>query len=368
MCGLVSGIFNGNSISVTALGTFDYLKNFLVIFIYAAFFRDFGDFKKIFRFLLFIAILLGTIALMQFVWAMGSVYMLGKAITDKSIYILSTVPIEKIDIDIAWRYGIFRAQSLTYHAYILGLFNLLILTVYLYTEKGTKIKFYIPVLSGVIVSASRMAYGGLILVMSMQFFKRRKWFMPVLLVVLFILITNINFSGHLDIKGILNLSELSAEGNSDSENIRLYSRYKAIEIWKDYPNWGVGPGMFGGIVAFKYHSYINELYNLKLGYLGQVQSIEQFWFQILAETGVVGTLCFINLIIILFIVLYKARESASTDEIRNLFYGLMVFIPCILIYSIGSGINIAPVFFTYCAFVGMGLGSLTSQPANRIIK
>lgn len=355
MCGLLSGIFNGNSLSVTALGIFDYLKNFLVIFIYAAFFRDFNEFKKLFRLLLYIAILLGTVALIQFIWAMGSVYLLGKDITDNSVYIFFAMPVNEIEI--AWRYGIFRAQSLTYHAYILGLFNLLILTVYFYTEKGIKNKFYVPVLSGIIMSASRMAYGGLIFILSIQCFKPRKWLMPVLLVVLFILIANINLGGHLDIKGILNLSEVTAEGDLDSENIRLYSRYKAIEIWKDYPNWGVGPGMFGGIVAFKYHSHINELYNLKLGYLGKVQSIEQFWFQILAETGVTGTLCFINLIVFLFITLYKLRDQAKSQDMKNLFSALIVFIPCILIYTIGSGINIAAVFFTYCAFVGMGLGS-----------
>jgi O-antigen ligase len=299
---------------------------------------------------------------------MGSVYILGKGISDKSVYIFSTVPIENIDLDIAWRYGIFRAQSLTYHAYILGLFNLLIFTIYSYTEKRTKIKFYIPMLSGVIASVSRMAYGGLIFVASIILFRRRKWFISLLLVVLFILVININPGDHPDIKSILNLSELTEAGDLDSETIRLYSRYKSVEIWKDHPVWGVGPGMFGGIVAFKYHSYINELYNLKSGYLGRVQSIEQFWYQILAEIGITGTLCFINLIIILVIVLYKERERADTDEIRNLFSGLIVFIPCILIYSIGSGINIAPVFFTYCAFAGIGLGSLIYQPASKIIK
>jgi O-antigen ligase len=265
------------------------------------------------------------------------------------------------EIDIAWRYGIFRAQSLTYHAYILGLFNLLIFTVYFYTEKRAKIKFYIPVLSGVIVSASRMVYGGLIFIVSIQLFKRRKWYIPVLLVVLFILITNTNLSGHPEIKGILNLSELTEPGGLDSENIRLYSRYKSIEIWKDHPLWGVGPGMFGGIVAFKYHSYINDLYNLRLGYLGQVKSIEQFWFQILAEMGIVGALLFINLIVFLFITLYKLRDQAMSQDMKNLFSGLIIFIPCILIYTLGSGINIAPVFFTYCAFVGMGLGSINDR-------
>ena len=106
--------------------------------------------------------MLGTVALIQFIWAMGSVYISGKDIADQSIYFLSNMPMDNIEI--AWRYGIFSTPSLTYHAYILGLFNLLILTIYFYTEKRVKIKYVIPLLSGILTSVSRMAYGGLFFV------------------------------------------------------------------------------------------------------------------------------------------------------------------------------------------------------------
>ncbi|MBI5099729.1 MAG: O-antigen ligase family protein [Nitrospirae bacterium] len=357
---MASGIINGNSLLVTALGTFDYLKNFLVIFIYAAFFKDFNEFRKLFRFLLFIALLLGTVALIQFIWAMGSVYISGKDITDQSVYIFSNISVDDIDTlnNTVWRYGIFRTQSLTYHAYILGLFNLLILTIYFYTEKRVKIKTVIPLLSGVLLSVTRMALGGLIFVTLMQIGKRSKLFILLLLIISIFALTRINTNNNFNMPAILNLSLPKNEESVNINDIRMYTRYKAVAIWKEHPFIGVGPGMFGGIVSFKYNSHIYEEYNfIQMGWLKQIRSIEQFWFQILAEMGVIGSLLFINLIIILLITLYKLREQDMSQDMKNLLLALIVFIPCILIYTIGSGINIAPVLFTYCAFVGIGLGS-----------
>jgi O-antigen ligase len=343
--GLASGIINGNSLLVTSLGTFDYVKNFLAIFVYAAFFRDFNEFRKLFRLLLIIAVLLGTVALIQFIWAMGSVYMLGKEITDQSVYIFFNIPMDNIDI--AWRYGIFRTSSLTYHAYILGLFNLLILTIYFYSGKRAKIKTVIPLLSGVLMSVSRMALGGLIFITLLQLIKRKKWIILVLLLLIF--------------TGIFAFNKMNYDKNKDPGyfDIRAQTQQKALEIWKDHPFLGVGSGMFGGTVSFKHNSYVYEEYNVvQIGYLKQVGGIEQFWFQILTEMGIVGALLFINLIVFLFITLYKLREQAMSQDMKNLFSGLIVFIPCILIVTIGSGINIAPVLFTYCAFIGMGVGSM----------
>ncbi|MEW6601241.1 MAG: O-antigen ligase family protein [Nitrospirota bacterium] len=364
LCGLASGIFNGNSLSVTVLGTFDYLKNFLVIFIYAAFFRDAYKLKKIFNLLLKVAVLLGIVALMQFAWAMTSVHIFGKEIADKSVYIFTAAPVN--DVDEIWRNGIFRAPSLTYHNYILGLFNLLIFTIYAFTAVRVEVKTLIPVVFGVISSVARMAYGGFIFVVSMLVFRRHKRFLPVLLCVLLVMSSIIIFYYSSQVEWITDLRGLQDQVKSDYENIRLYSMLKSLEIWQDHPNLGVGPGTFGGATAFKYNSSVNRVYNVKLGYLEKIGSIELFWFQILAEMGIAGALLFFNLIIFLFLMLYKLREQTVSHDMKNLFSALIVFIPCILIYTIGSGINIAPVFFTYCAFVGIGMGCRDDQRTEEI--
>jgi O-antigen ligase len=310
-------------------------------------------------------VLLGAVALLQFIWAMGSVYIFKKDIADPGVYLfINRSNVISLNKDITWRYGIFRTSSLTYHAYILGLFNLLILTIYSYTQKRMNIPIITVLVSGIIASVSRMAYAGLAYVISVHSLKK-KWLIPVLLI--FVLVAALSLFRNDDIR--LQIKNLSSETKIEDigpEKIRAYTRYKALEIWKDHPIWGAGPGMFGGIIASKYRSYIYEEYNVSLSnYIHGVGGIEQFWFQILAELGVVGALFFINLIMALFITLYRLRKQAKSMEMKNLFSALMVFIVCIMIYTLGSGINIAPILFTYCAFVGIGLGSISNQSEDK---
>jgi hypothetical protein len=134
--GLVSGIINGNSFFITAQGIFDYIKYFLVVFIYSAFITGPDEFKKIFRLLLGIALLYAAVALIQFLWATGSVYVLKKDISDTEVYVLVSKSFININFrDFCWRFEIFR----TPYAFVIGLYGLLILTVYYYT-------FYFPLL------------------------------------------------------------------------------------------------------------------------------------------------------------------------------------------------------------------------------
>ena len=364
--GLISGRLNENSIFLTTLGTFDYVKNFLVIFIYAAFFNDPDHLRQIFRALLFIALLIGTIALIQFIWAMGSVYIFGKDISDPGIYILSAgSPLHTESLETIWRYGIFRTPSLTYHAFISGLFNLLILTVYIHTEKRKNITILILLISAIIASVSRMAYTGLIFIFSIALIKKYKRIVP-MLVMITIITAFFAYSNDYMSANINNSPRQIKFVDDNPEKTRPYTRGKSHEIWKDHPLWGVGPGKFGGVVASKFRSYIYEKYNVSnQAYIHSVGGIEQFWFQILAEMGIIGALCFINLIAILFMTLSQLRSRSISQEIKGLFSALIVFIGCILLYSFGSGINIAPVLFTYCAFIGIGWGSFNDQLTNK---
>ncbi len=163
ICAILSGEINGNSPFITTLGTFDYVKNFLAIFIYAAFFNDPAYTKKIYHLLLIVALCIATVALVQFLWAMGSVYIFNKDITDPSVYIFrSNNP--AANAEMIWRFGIYSANN----AYILGLYCLLMLTIYFYRSKNKSILIIFMLLAGTLASGSRMAYGGLIFVMSIQ--------------------------------------------------------------------------------------------------------------------------------------------------------------------------------------------------------
>ena len=159
-----------------------------------------------------------------------------------------------------------------------------------------------------------------------------------------------------------NLTEIQDEKNdsdtpeSGVEHLRGYSRDKALEIWKDHPLWGVGPGMFGAMVSLIFNSHIYNEYNfIMINYLRFLGNIDNFWFQLLAEMGIVGVSVFAGLILTIFVILRLFRKKTSTDYLRNLYMGLMVYMVVICFYTLGLGLNIPSILFTYCALTGVGL-------------
>jgi O-antigen ligase len=345
--GLISGIVNKNSFFITALGTFDYTKNFLVIFIYAAFFREFGQLKKIFNILLIVAVFLGVVAFIQELWTLGNRYILGKDVFDSGVYLLRSPPKTEAQSIEIWRLGISRAHSLMHHPNMLGLYSLLILTLYLSLAKRINSAVFIPLFTGIFLSISKMVYTGFLLVVGLNFYRKR-WFIVffIPLIILIILIT-VNFN---DLEGRYWASE------QEKMSYREHTRHKAIEIWKDYPFWGVGPGLLGGKVSVKYLSPIYDEYDISPWGPETFGSLDQFWPQILAEMGIVGTVSFTGLLAVIFIIILSLRQYTASEEMRSLFTGLAAFTMVVLIYTTNSGLNLTSILFTYTAFAGMGLG------------
>jgi hypothetical protein len=345
--GFISGMSNGNPVFVTVLGIFDYLKNFLVIFVFAAFFRDFGEFKKIFHLLLIVAVLLGAIAIIQEIREVTYRYIIGRDVVNTGFYFSS------------WRLGIYRAHSLMHNANIFGLYCLLMLTVYLCMNRKVKILVIIPLLAGVIMSVSRLVYTGLIFLSGLQIFKGKRWFFALFVPVLILLI--IMFYYHeFNMSRFVNIDKQVFDSNTGFLNYRMETRDTAMNIWKDHKLLGAGPGMYGGVVSVKFRSDIYDQYSLSkdtMQQLVEVGSIDQFWPQALAELGIVGSVTFVAVLISLIIILLILRIWATSDEVGGLFSGLVVITILICIYSLYTGLNITSILFTYSAFVGMGVGS-----------
>lgn len=343
--GLISGMANGNSIIMTGLGIFDYLKNFLVIFIYAAFFRDLDDFRKIFRLILIITVLLGIIAIFQEFWNLTERYIMGKDVNEQFYFS-------------NWRLGIYRARSVMVNTNVFGLYCLLILTVYLFTVKKVNVAVFIPLFSGIFTSVSRFVYAGFLFMGTMQFFRGRKWFVYILVPV--ILVFLIMFAVHeYEISEFVSMEKQELQKNNPFFDFRLSAKKIAGEIWNDHFLIGAGPGMFGGIVSIKFDSKLYQEYNFPLEmkhYLKATGSIDQFWPQLMAELGIIGVLSFVLLFIVLVIILVILRIWATSDEIGGLFTALAVFTVLIFIYSGFTGLNRTSILFTYSAFIGIGIG------------
>ena len=356
MAGFISGLVNNNSLYITALGTFDYIKNFLVIFIYAIFFREFNEFKTIFRIILILGIVLGIVAIVQELWALSSIYIFDKDLSDKGIYILRSLPksIKGSTFD-PWRLGMYRTPSLMKNANMFGLYILFIFTMYISIVRKINFSALGPLFMGALLSFSRMVCFSLVIVTGSQVIKGKKWFLTLLLpVVLIVLLLNLSP----ETRGLKFSNPLVSSEEADSFNYRKHTKIKAVEIWKDNPFWGVGPGMFGGVISIKYKSPIYEAYALE-GYelyTKRYGSLDQFWPQALAETGLVGISAFAALFVSLFIIFYTLIGRSANTELDGLLRGLMIYTMVVIIYSFGSGLNVTPIIFSFAAFAGMGIG------------
>ncbi len=368
LSGFISGMVNKNSLFITMLGIFDYIKNFLVIFIYAAFIRTYRNLKRIFNLLLILAVFFGVIAFIQEFYALVSRYIFEKDINDSGIYILRNVSSDN-NIDL-WRFGIYRTPSLLYQPNMQGLYSLLILTIYLSMVKKVNFVIFNFLFAGVFTSVSRMVYVGFIFIAGLQVFKGRRWLIalicPIAILLFFMFVKPEFLTSQL-----LNKPGNKAESIHKERvgkrfaNYREYARYKALTVWKDHPFWGVGPGMYGGVISIIYNSPVYERYPFSpksdLPILKSFRSLDQFWPQVLAEMGVIGTVVFAGLLISLFIIIFILRQRTNSIELKGLLTGLATSIIIIIIYLLGSGLNIAPVLFTYCALVGIGLGCGTKN-------
>lgn len=369
--GLVSGIVNGNSLFITIIGTFDYIKYFLVIFIYAAFFKDTGDIKRVFRFLLVVAVCLAVVAIIQEIWALVFRYILKKDITDSGMYIfykLSPITVAHYEIgNVLWRLGLYRTTSLMVHYNIFGLYSLLILTLYLYMQRRVNFAVIGLLFTGIFFTISRIVYSGFVFMAGLQIFRGRRWLI-VLLIPIITSLSFISFFPDFDISKSSNKDVIRKEETSillERRSYRGFALEKSVEVWKDHPIFGVGPGMFGSAVAKKYKSPVHKKYFFPEWLLSKFGGLDQFWPQLLAEVGTIGILTFVGLFFSLFVMFFISRKQAGSEEIKGMFTGLAVFTIAILLYISGGPLDVVSILFPYFALTGMGLGFISSRTGTR---
>ncbi|MBI4681434.1 MAG: hypothetical protein HY753_09605 [Nitrospirae bacterium] len=346
--GVISGIVNGNSLLMTGSGVFSYVENFLVIFIYATFFSEVSTFKKILRIFLVMMVFLVAVAIIQEFWALYFRYVLGLGIDDERIYLLADL--QNIPFADIWRSGIYRASSLFKHFNILGFLSLFIFTIYINLIKRANPVVVFFLYAGIFLSVSRMVYTGFALMVVSQIYRERKWLIT--LVIPLIIILSIDYIPTYHSK--TQISD-ARQGVLEGGRFREITREKAMTIWKDHILLGRGPGAIQSINR----SPAYEEYNFGPALKEKIRvwgGIDQFWPIILAEIGVAGAVIFSALFILLFVVIYKSRQEADSDEVKGLFEGLLIYTAIIIVSTISTNLHIRAIFYIYSAFLGMGLG------------
>ena len=77
-------------------------------------------------------------------------------------------------------------------------------------------------------------------------------------------------------------------------DLRTLFVLQSLPIIRDHPLLGVGPGRFGGAVAFNYGTPIYHEYGFEPLFWNPAQrTVDNFWLHLLVETGVVGVAAFL---------------------------------------------------------------------------
>ncbi|MBC8550798.1 MAG: O-antigen ligase family protein [Nitrospira sp.] len=355
--GMVSGFVNGNPLFNTVIGLFDHVKNFIVIYLFAAFFTEQVYIKKVIRALFVIGVIIAAVAVLQEVWALFSVYILNRDMLDVDNYLWRKLPMKHnaAYFSVMWRCGLYRASGLTIHPNVMGVYSLLILTVYLSYKKKASPLAVIALIGGVFTSVSRIVYVAFVFLAGVWGVWKRKWFHVLIAVPFIIMMFCFQHEPDADVTE-MPVKNQQGEYNPYSVHYRIYAKERALTVWKDHVIVGAGPGMFGGPVAKTFDSPLYEKYNFTPN-RATTDTLDQFWPYSLAELGVVGTL-FMAALLSCISILFILRGLKSSDiELRNLWLGLSSFIFVVFIYTMGNGLNIAGSMFTYCALAGICLGS-----------
>jgi hypothetical protein len=347
--GTLSGLMNGNSLTMTTFGIFDYIQYFAVIFVYAAFFDKYEEINKITSLLIKISILLVVIALYQEISALISRYIL-----DSNIF------------HAKWRLGIYRPQSLLVSVNTFGLYLLLVFAIYYSKAERLNYLIFIILLLGIILSVSRIVYAGLILLCLFQMYRKKMMFIYVFVPVLTLFLFVIYFTGvGFDKK---TLSSIYLEQGAITYSVhRDITKKTAKTIWKDNIVLGSGPGKYSDVVFSIYDLEINYDYN-SLPYvirwhLNRAGTMHQFWYQLLAEMGIIGVAAFCLILAVLLAVLLILRIWAGSYEFGQFIIGLIIATITIIFFTLATGLNPAPIMFTYNAIVGIAIGSQKEQLA-----
>jgi len=329
--GVVSALNNSTPFIISSGAVFNYIKNFLVIPIFCLFIIPKPYILGLYKILHRLALIFCIIAILQ-----EMCYFLG-------------LPVEILGASTDYvylRFGFMRTPSLLGHPNVFGLYALLffILDFSLYRRFRWQNMLF---LSGIFLSGSRIVWVALYFSLFYLLIQKNKK-----IIATFILMT-------IAIACIL-LPYLSTSKEVTSETyFRRYTILKSIEIFKDYPIMGVGPGMYGGWITSEFTSYIFDKYQFAPQWIENIKkhrTLDCFWFQNLAEIGLLGTLSFIILLIVLWMI--ARREAILSNGLfrRKMLSGFSVIPIVIAAYLFTSVLNVTAFLLTYTMLFGMVLG------------
>lgn len=306
-------------------GIYDVLKNILVLYLFSHLRYTREDILRVIGMLQKIAIVIGLVAIFveisAMVWGIGIEYFV------RGEY-------EK-------RFGLYRVFSLTGTGNwnYLGIYMSLIFFLSLATVNPSwkRRTIFLTTLSTIFLTFSRRTWVGFGLIACLL----RKKLIPI---------------GVLALLGggwmfLHNVQEFNAD-----YYLRGFAFIKSLNILRDNPLIGVGPGMFGGVAAGIFETPFYNDWPTRFAEAAVSRGIDLFWAQIWSEFGIIGLLTYLSIWASIFFYLKKIGGFFLTKGDRlmyDLANVLRYFIMVLVVMGCGAGLNAAFVAFTYFALVGM---------------
>jgi len=331
--GMMSALYNASPFIISFVTIFNYTKYFLVIPVFWSFLVRQNDVRKLYNMLYRLALILCIIALLQ-----EAFYFLG----------LSVDTLGASTHYVYLRFGLMRTPSLMGHPNIFALYSLLFFV--LDFSRYRRLRWQnVLLLSGIFLSGSRTAWGALFLILFYFLYLKTPKMIRVSVVLIIVTVTTTLLFPYLT-----KTKEFTSE-----TYFRRYIILKSIEIWKDHPLVGVGPGMYGGWITDDFSSPVFEKYNFAPRWIESIKrhrTLDNFWFQHLAESGLLGAMCFVALLFGLWKIALREMLLSHDPFRKAMLSGLNAMLIAMVVHLFTTSLNATAFLITYFMLFGMVLG------------
>lgn len=145
-------------------------------------------------------------------------------------------------------------------------------------------------------------------------------------------------------------------------DLRFNLLQASVPVIRDHLLLGVGPGRYGGHVALITNTPLYQQYQLPNFFYGTGGQIDMFWTHLVAEAGLLGTLAYLWIIGVCFMVGRRAYRAAVTPRRKALLLGLLYAIPgTVLVSLLSTTLENNPTATMFWALLG-GLAVLAAAP------
>ena len=328
--GLLSTFFNHNSVLWASVSIFLALKGFFIYWISINLSLDEYKIKLFFSIILYILAFTAIIGILQYfgvqIFTLSSEERLGV----------------KVACSIFAHHGIFGSLMAAGIALSIGL--------KLSTKNNKWLYISYLLAFGLLASTVRRSIIGITfgILFIMLFYKKfripKKYIYYFLATIIF---TSVIFYGRFS-----NLIEGSQEEYGIAVHPRYFLYYGALQILKNKPLTGEGPGTYGSYVSTITKSTVYEKYNITIP---DQFKMDTFWAMILGEYGFLGGFSFCLLLLILFGNLLRSFPKKDTNPfLKGIHIGYIILYVDYFIESLFTPIY-SKSLYAFILFAGIGL-------------